>query len=180
MQPIKIYSSHLKNVVEIFFGIIFAIASYYLGMSDWIINVWVLGATLLLYFCTPLFSLVALYSLIGLIFGRPIIIISDDGILDRSPFMNFGLIPWPEIDRVFYKRASNKDYICVALKKPETYLGGQSVLKRILTRKKASDDAFITFEQSLLPVKPGELIREIRSTHPEIRIHYPFPHFEKI
>lgn len=178
MQLIKIYSSSLKNVIEIFFGIVFAVISYYLGVNGWVINIWALGAKLLLFFCVPLFSLVALYSLFSLIFRRPIITISDEGILDRSAFINFGLIPWLEIDRVFYKRASNKDYICVALKKPESYLKSQSALKRILTRKKVDDDAFISFDQSLLPIKPGELIKEIRSTHPEIRIHYPFPHFE--
>ena len=88
------------------------------------------------------------------------------------------MISWPEIDRIFYQKTTDKEYLCVALKKPETFLNNQPAIKRFFSRAKYSDSTFIKIPLAPLPIKPWVLIKEIRQAHPEVRIHYPFPNLD--
>lgn len=175
MQSIVIYPSRKKIFGLTVISIALAALSFFLGRSDWIIVLKPTATLLLLYGGAPFFGITTVYALFRLSVRKPLFVISDEGIRDGGSLINLSLITWLEIDRIFYQRTADKDYLCVALKKPEEFIKKQPRAKRFFLKKKARDAAFITIPEALLPISPGELINSIRAVHPEVRIHYPFP-----
>lgn len=180
MQPITIYLGRQKAFILLLLSVVLGALSYYFENSKCVVDVRLVVSPILLYAIPIFFGLIAAYEIFILLFKKSAFIISNEGVEDRSSCINFGLIPWAEIDRIFYRRIAEKDYICVALKKPTEFFKKQFFIKRLFSGKKARENAFVVIPQELLPVKPWDLIKEIRDSHPEVRIHYPYTNLEAV
>src|SRR3989344_1231815 len=130
MEPIYIYQSPAKNIALGFVSGALAAASYLLGADEWVRSLNALGTAILLYAGTTFFGLTTLYAVFRLAIRKPSIAITDQGMADYSTITSIGLIPWVEIDRIFYQKKGRDEYWGVALKKPEEYMRGLSFWKR--------------------------------------------------
>lgn len=178
MKPIKIYIHRLRNFIFLIASVLLGSTCYYISNYLALDNISPYINIFLIYFGLPFFGLITLYELFSLLIKKSDILISSDGVEDNTSIIKFGLISWDEIDRIFYQRYGDKEYLCIALKKPETFVNKHSALKRFFGKSKIRDTSFVTIPIEVLPEKPWNLIKAIRDSHPEIRIHYPFPHLE--
>lgn len=102
-------------------------------------------------------------------------VVSNEGISDSSSLFGLGLITWAEIDRIFYQKKGSDEFWGIALKKPEEFAKRQPFWKK-LKRKSGmrTDAAAISIPQKQLPLSIEGFVKQIRATHPEVRLHYPF------
>lgn len=70
-------------------------------------------------------SLVFVWAMVE---SRPRLIISDEGVFDRT--LGIGLIPWQDIQGAYVKSVLGNDFICLSLTRPEKYLGQLGSAKR--------------------------------------------------
>ena len=70
----------------------------------------------------PSFGLTGLYALRHVALPVPSIVLSKDGLYDSASMFPAGLIPWPDIDRVFIYTIQNKKLLGVSLKNPEQFI----------------------------------------------------------
>ena len=82
-----------------------------------------------------LFLLVLLFVLQKLLKNEPALIVSDDGITDRSSGVSVGFIPWEDVLEINGKTMMGSHYIRVSVKNPDDYIQRESnILKRWLIR----------------------------------------------
>jgi hypothetical protein len=83
--------------------------------------------------------------------------ISNDGIYDKTKFINYGLIKWSDIDYLVRIKVNGVDtYIEIKLKDPDFFLKF-NLWQRILTRMNSLNSASISIAAALLNIKYDNL-----------------------
>jgi hypothetical protein len=68
------------------------------------------------------FGFATIFYLLKLIDKRPGIVINEEGLFDNSGAVSVGLVPWPDIKRVFIARVMKQEFLIIEVTNPEDYL----------------------------------------------------------
>lgn len=178
MEPIIIYQSKAKALLFFIIKVLLMFATYFLGINESVKNFSPGLSQFFLYIAAPFFGLITLYAALKLAMRSRGLLIDNEGITDSLFPGSVGLLKWGEIDRIFYNKVSQEEYLGVAPKEPKEILRRLNFWqKRVLKGKGAASLIFINIPQKKLPMNVDEFITNIRKFHPEIRILYPFPIF---
>ena len=92
--------------------------------------------------------------------SRPRLVISDEGILDRS--LGVGVIPWTEIVGAYVRSISGNDFICLHLRDPSLFTSQFSPARRAMTSaNRALGFTDLSINLSGLPVRTEEVFELI-------------------
>ena len=64
-------------------------------------------------------GLAIVVAIINIIFNKPLVLITEDGIEDKR--LKLGIIPWEEIQRLEIRRIKGLDYLCMSLHHPDRF-----------------------------------------------------------
>lgn len=176
MVPLVIYSSRKNTAGLMFTSIALTSASFLLGSNEWVISLNASGASLLLYAGTVFFGSTSLITIFRFVVQKPAFIFSEKGIENLSIVFGASLIPWEEVDNIFYQSTANGDFLVVALRKPVDFSRNAGFLKRLIFKSRLiTSPEKIAISQALLPVSVGEFVKKVMEFYPAVRVHYPYP-----
>lgn len=150
------------SFVFVLLGILFLWISFDEGSPFWL---GLIGIIVIAFF-----GLGAVYYVIELLNWRPALIVSDEGIVDRSSFVGAGLIKWEEIESMEFISMSGQVFLSIFTYDPNLIIDRTSGIKRVLNKLNKG----LLPSQANIPVKNlahsiDDLMEEISSRW-ELRI----------
>lgn len=124
-----VFKSNKKGIILVLFGMIFFLLIGLLGLIfliPWLLSNYI---GFLPYLAVALVGLVPLIAGIGVIVGtirlfstKYVLIINQEGIINKADFSKVGLIPWSNIDRIDLEKGRFNKVLRIFLKDTNQYL----------------------------------------------------------
>jgi hypothetical protein len=115
------------------------------------------------YLAMGFFGLCFVYAVYRLVVRKPSLILSREGILDNASAVSAGFVRWEEVDRIFYSSMMNQEFVSIALKDTEGFLGRIGGVKATLMRANVGlVGAPINLPANALAVSSAELLKLIQ------------------
>jgi len=172
MQDKRYYPSFLKSILLLILSsLLVGLILWYLiitGMSQLFFSVLSVAVMLLFGFGVALFA----SHVLRIIFRKPILIISANGIVDYTDFLEYGqFIAWKEMTDVRIVTQTTKSgrqkhthkYVCLRLKNPEEFARKANWIQRHLMRanKNLTKSSDIYINCAFLAAKPAQVRNDI-------------------
>lgn len=162
MKEFVIYPKRGRMIMLAIFSFVFVLlGAIFIGIyfSEEDISLWmiIVGVVAVLFFG---FCLV--YYIKEIIIHKPILVISDEGIMDRSSFIGAGLVKWEEIADIDFIDFSGQIFLGIFTHDRELIINRTSSVKRILNQlNKGLIESQVNIPAKNLNCPKEELIEQI-------------------
>ncbi|MBS4220737.1 hypothetical protein KHA96_20775 [Bacillus sp. FJAT-49711] len=132
MGDYRIMSKMKRMVMLTIFSLIFVILGIFIlagGLVESSIGLMIIGILTII-----VFGLCIIYYIIVLIKREPAIIISNDGIIDKSSYIGAGLVRWTEIEAFEFINFSGQVYLGIFTIDRDLIINRMSGMKKVFTR----------------------------------------------
>ena len=162
MDDVVIYPSKLKALLMAAGSLLFVALGFYLASERVHRRLPLWAIVVVAYIGIPFFGLSFLYMLYRLLFPKPSVVISREGIFDNASAVGAGMLRWEEIAEIYPYDFMGQRMLGLVPRDAEAVIARQPPLKRVLARmNRGLVQAPFNIPQTTLSIPVDELLKII-------------------
>jgi hypothetical protein len=168
VDEVRIYPSRVKLVSFAVAGAVLSVLGAILALAQPIGPAIPVAARAVGWIAVATFGTLTFWLVVRLARRRPLLVVSGDGITDRSSAVGAGFIAWTEIEEVRLAGARPHRFLAVVPKDPRTFIAARPWRRRLVFRmNRLFGFPMVAVSAAWFPMRLEEVLAQLREANPD-------------